>query len=580
MNSPPSTPYTPMKSPPSTPYTPMKSPPAHTQKMNTYLDLPHPTEDYNSPLPLSVGRPFYKKRGNLYQKNSGTQRKSHEQAKWSNIQCDKNPMLVPLWNTPSWKPIFVNEEGGLQSQPGLLEDTFHRTTQNNTDMKSARELVLALSSPDLKIRSVLLRILLDANASPAVFPPSNRETVLRKSKEQFKNGRTFNATKILCLSLFWNTPSWKPIFVNEEGGLQSQPGLLEDTFHRTTQNNTDMKSARELVLALSSPDLKIRSVLLRILLDANASPAVFPPSNRETVLRKSKEQFKNGRTFNATKILCLSLFWNTPSWKPIFVNEEGGLQSQPGLLEDTFHRTTQNNTDMKSARELVLALSSPDLKIRSVLLRILLDANASPAVFPPSNRETVLRKSKAQFKNGRTFNATKILCLSLFWNTPSWKPIFVNEEGGLQSQPGLLEDTFHRTTQNNTDMKSARELVLALSSPDLKISVSITEDFIGCKRFASSFTTQQSEGSITEDFIGCKRFASSFTTQQSEGSITEDFIGCKRFASSFTTQQSEGSITEDFIGCKRFASSFSSQQSGNPENPRRSSRSTEIQGLG
>lgn len=59
----------------------MKSPPAHTQKMNTYLDLPHPTEDYNSPLPLSVGRPFYKKRGNLYQKNSGTQRKSHEQAK-------------------------------------------------------------------------------------------------------------------------------------------------------------------------------------------------------------------------------------------------------------------------------------------------------------------------------------------------------------------------------------------------------------------------------------------------------------------------------------------------------------------
>ena len=87
--------------------------------------------------------------------------------------------------------------------------------------------------------------------------------------------------------------------------------------------------------------------------------------------------------------------------------------------------------------------------------------------------------------------------------------------GGLQSQPGLLEDTFHRTTQNNTDMKSARELVLALSSPDLKISVSIIEDFIGCKRFASSFTTQQSEGSITEDFIGCKRFASSFSSQQS-----------------------------------------------------------------
>ena len=85
-------------------------------------------------------------------------------------------------------------------------------------------------------------------------------------------------------------------------------------------------------------------------------------------------------------------------------------------------------------------------------------------------------------------------------------------------------------------MKSARELVLALSNPDLKISLIITEDFIGCKRFASSFTTQQSEGSITEDFIGCKRFASSF------------------FPPAIVRQFSE--------------------------NPRSSSRSTEIQGLG
>lgn len=84
MDSPPSTPYTPMDSPPSMPYTPMDSPPAHTHKMNTNLDLPavlNPTEDYSSPLPLSAGRPFYRKRGNVYQKNPGTQRKSHEQTK-------------------------------------------------------------------------------------------------------------------------------------------------------------------------------------------------------------------------------------------------------------------------------------------------------------------------------------------------------------------------------------------------------------------------------------------------------------------------------------------------------------------
>lgn len=31
----------------------------------------------------------------------------------------------------------------------------------------------------------------------------------------------------------------------------------------------------------------------------------------------------SGRTCKCEENLCLSLFWNTPSWKPIFVNEEG-----------------------------------------------------------------------------------------------------------------------------------------------------------------------------------------------------------------------------------------------------------------
>ena len=35
---------------------------------------------------------------------------------------------------------------------------------------------------------------------------------------------------------------------------------------------------------------------------------------------------------------------------------------------------------------------------------------------------------------------------------------------------------------------------------------------------SSSFSSEESEGSITEDFIGCKRFASSFSSQQSEDS--------------------------------------------------------------
>ena len=43
------------------------------------------------------------------------------------------------------------------------------------------------------------------------------------------------------------------------------------------------------------PMIRLATGLLRILLDVNASPAVFPPSNRKTVLRRSKEQMKKNR---------------------------------------------------------------------------------------------------------------------------------------------------------------------------------------------------------------------------------------------------------------------------------------------
>ena len=62
----------------------MDNPPAHTHNMNSDLDLPpvlNPTEHYSSPLSLSAGPSFYSNRGNLYQKNSGTQRKYHEQTR-------------------------------------------------------------------------------------------------------------------------------------------------------------------------------------------------------------------------------------------------------------------------------------------------------------------------------------------------------------------------------------------------------------------------------------------------------------------------------------------------------------------
>ena len=43
------------------------------------------------------------------------------------------------------------------------------------------------------------------------------------------------------------------------------------------------------------PTIRSATGLLRILLDAKASPAAFSPSNRKALLRKSKEQMKKYR---------------------------------------------------------------------------------------------------------------------------------------------------------------------------------------------------------------------------------------------------------------------------------------------
>jgi hypothetical protein len=44
--------------------------------------------------------------------------------------------------------------------------------------------------------------------------------------------------------------------------------------------------------------------------------------------------------------------------------------------------------------------------------------------------------------------------------------------GGVQSHPRLTDDTLYRSPDSNTNMNRARELVLAMSNPDFKISLS------------------------------------------------------------------------------------------------------------
>lgn len=142
-----------MDNPLSTPYTPMGSPPPNTHKINANLDLPadfKPTEDHSSPLPLSVGQSFYKKRGELYQKNSAARRKFHGQAKVNQfLECRQSNVTGTLQeNISSLKQklpfsnpqIFPSQLGSIAVAEHILQ---HGPLLPTTDLcavyKNAKE---------------------------------------------------------------------------------------------------------------------------------------------------------------------------------------------------------------------------------------------------------------------------------------------------------------------------------------------------------------------------------------------------------------------------------------------------------
>ena len=64
------------------------------------------------------------------------------------------------------------------------------------------------------------------------------------------------------------------------------------------------------------PIMRPATGLLRILFDAKASPAAFPPNNRKALLRKSKEQMKKYRSTNSRTILAntVATRFTFPRW--------------------------------------------------------------------------------------------------------------------------------------------------------------------------------------------------------------------------------------------------------------------------
>lgn len=67
------------------------------------------------------------------------------------LKCEENPMLVPLLEYAFMEADVIEGGGGVQSHPRLIDDTLYRTSDNVTNMKQARQLVMAMSNPDFNI---------------------------------------------------------------------------------------------------------------------------------------------------------------------------------------------------------------------------------------------------------------------------------------------------------------------------------------------------------------------------------------------------------------------------------------------
>ena len=67
------------------------------------------------------------------------------------LKCEENPMLVPLLEYAFMEADVIEGGGGVQSHPRLIDDTLYRTPDNVTNMKQARQLVMAMSNPDFNI---------------------------------------------------------------------------------------------------------------------------------------------------------------------------------------------------------------------------------------------------------------------------------------------------------------------------------------------------------------------------------------------------------------------------------------------
>ena len=66
------------------------------------------------------------------------------------LKCEENKSLIPLLEY-AFMDDDISERGGVQSHPRLINDTLYRIPDSNTDMKRAREIVIAMSNPDFHI---------------------------------------------------------------------------------------------------------------------------------------------------------------------------------------------------------------------------------------------------------------------------------------------------------------------------------------------------------------------------------------------------------------------------------------------
>ena len=405
-NSLPSSLQTPKESSSGIPQTPMESRPSSSHKPNISasssnlpsvsntaadLDLPEVgnlSKDYSSALPLCVGRSFYKKRGDLYQKNSARRNDFQAQRKTNEmLECRRSKVAGTLqenvnylktkirFSNPKILPSLLGTlavaEHILKHGPLVATTELCVVYQKANGTVSERRMMAAELFGIVTKHLNVMQLYIQGQAFMSENTTSDFQSLVsfinnqKQSRKQFNDsvediiGGCFNEAlqymdskrdRDTVIALMERLTSVN--FVAKKlRNVQNKKAVqgCRDAFTENLRRFRDIKETSR-VMRNDMTNEQQRTLTLRI---ANKRKL-------KEILHASKGR---GRTFKCEENPMLVPLLEYAFLEGDIERGGGGLQSHPRLIEDTLYRTPQNNTDMKRARELIIALSNPDFKI-------------------------------------------------------------------------------------------------------------------------------------------------------------------------------------------------------------------------